>query len=293
MGSSQSVLTPEVAVAGAVVVGTVSAAAYGFYSRSSSSGTASGSAESGTSAISKKKKKSAADKEKAREDAEFDKALAAVSKAKAPAQVVPFPAVVPGTFDSDAAAAMLAPSPQKPSVKRAKKKKAKKVGVVGDDEQDEDSQAEPAAPSAPISETTPTPELPTATGSKKKKRKGVKGGAAADGGSVPASKNAISSATGSGGASRVQGLAESYVLSDAPDDSSWTRVTSRRRGAGATETDLLTSDTNATQTSTTQENTEDDGEEEDDEDEGKPADTPRKPLAERLLPRARKTGVEE
>lgn len=298
MGSSQSILTPEVAVAGAVVAGTVSAAAYGLYAKNAASGagstSSSGEPNSGSSASSKKKKKSAADKEKARVDAEFEKALAVANKenatkAKAPAHVVAFPSVVPGTFDSDAAAAMLAPSPQKPSAKKAKKKKAKKASAVGDESQDEESQAEAVASTVPVVETTPTPEPPAAA--LKKKRKGARGGAAADGRKDTSSKGTLGTGVSTGGPSRAQGLAESYVLSEAPEDASWTRVTSRRRGAGTVDTDFLTSDTNVTQTTTT-ESTEDDGEEEE-EGRKQSADTPRRPLAERMLPKPRKTGVEE
>lgn len=288
MGSTQSLLSPDVVVAGALVVGTVTAATYGVYSRGSESKASSSTSSTDTGTSSKKKKKSGAEKEKAREDAAFNKALADANKAKSPTQVVPFPSIVPGTFDSDAAASLLAPTPQKPSAKKAKKK-VKKTGSSGTEEQER--LRESAAPVIAPVETTPTPEPPVATSSKKKKRKGTKKSVAVGKENAQTSENDPTSAKGVGSTTRPQALAESYVLSDAPEDASWTRVTSRRKNAGATDVDIHTSDTNATRTtSATADTTEDDDGEAEEE---KPADTPRRTLAERMLPRPRKTGVEE
>ncbi|THH03277.1 hypothetical protein EW145_g6383, partial [Phellinidium pouzarii] len=83
----------------------------------------------------------------------------------------------------------------------------------------------------------------------------------------------------------------SLTTSDAPEDASWTRVSTRKRAEAntTTEAELLTSDTNLTTSVTGPENTE----EEEEEEESAQDSENRKTFAERMLPRPRKTGVED
>ena len=95
--------------------------------------------------------------------------------------------------------------------------------------------------------------------------------------------------------SSSQLLGMSVTLSDAQDDEdeSWTRVSTRKKGGpsvkptASTEGELLTSDTNITTSVTDQDNdnTEDESSVQELED--------NKTFAEKMLPRPKKTGVEE
>lgn len=302
MGAAQSSIPTEAAVVGAIVAGGVTA--YGIYSRNANGvgGTSGASPEAKTGGNATGKKGKGKKKAQARlgsgadSDVEFEKTIAAANKenaaAAASARVVRAPDVVPGTFDFNPTSN----SESEARDKKARKKKAKKAtsGVTGASEvknavsssvvetKDVPSARTEQVVVAPqaVQAEAPAPSQPPA---KKNKKRKVKAGASAS-----------------------EPLAASIDMSDAGDDASWTRVSTRKKtgtstgadpqgsiaGASSTDADaeLLTSDTNLTSGATDPEVTET---EEEDSGLRKSDTVTRKTLAERLLPRPRKTGVEE
>lgn len=272
MGSAQSTLGPEIITAGVIVAGSA-AAAYGYFEHTKKAGKDTGEAQPAT-ATEKKKKKS----KSAKSDAEFDRIVAAAAAennkqraaattSQASAVVTAFPDVVPGSFDaadtSDAAITA-------PKEKKTKKKKAKKASTVAPTTGTVSSATSPESSTIRLSAETSTPADPpqriSPGASKKDKKK-----RAASSTPVPAA----------GPSSQA-------------DDSAWTRVESRKRGnskKSLEQSEILTSDTNLTTSETN--NTETSSVMTDKTEDELSAAPERKTFVEKMLPKPRKTGVEE
>ena len=332
MGIVQSSVTPELAIAGAVVAGS---AAYGVYTRtterSSGSNTSnafnnekdvdsaqeSGSSRSGS--LEEKKKGKGKNKGANKSvgagasDADFEKVIADAKKTNEAAVVAAAAKetktrasldVVPGAFDQQG---VVSTSEAEGTGKKARKKKAKKTATIP--AATTTATTTLAASSSTIVNPPPVVPVPVESsesneapraGKKDKKRKNAKA-------AVPASTTQPSVSAKSGGSSSVKAsqnvesisssqlLGMSVTLSDAQDDEdeSWTRVSTRKKGGpsvkptASTEGELLTSDTNITTSVTDQDNdnTEDESSVQELED--------NKTFAEKMLPRPKKTGVEE
>lgn len=291
MGAAQSSIPTEVAVVGAIVAGGITA--YGVYSRNANvppdSKSSSGAKASGKKGKGKKKAESKA-------DADFEKIIAAANKENAAAaantRVVRAPDVVPGTFDFNPTSNSESDTKEKKTRKKKGKKGAAGAGNSGESQMatsssvvasKEETPVRPEQVVVPQAVQANPPAQPSQSSKKNKKRK-TKSGASASTSSDP--------------------LVASIDLSDAGDDASWTRVSTRKKntastsenppssiaGASSTDAELLTSDTNLTSGATDPDLTETE-----EEDAGiRKADTvTRKTFAERMLPRPRKTGVEE
>lgn len=276
MGGSQSSFASELLIAGIAVAG--SAAVYHYYTTSNTKPSPS-STPASTSSKSKKGKKTAS-------DSEFDKAIAAVrareeaeAKAKADARpkVVPFPAVVPGTFgdvesirqeseaDDDAGA----------QLSKSKAAKRKRKGKKPTDSLAASSSSIPAT--VPTIPSKPTPDTqsdarsaPTAKLDAKKKAKKV---------TPPPPIQAQPSPT--------------YHESDVPSSNdAWTRVEQLPGGSAA---QISRTPTTTTEMSSVQSASEMPDNVIGLQRTGGSASTTvkRKTLAEKLLPKPRKTGVEE
>ena len=297
MGAAQSSIPTEAAVLGAIVAGGITA--YGVYSRNgnvptpASSEAAEAKARGGKKGKGKKKAGSGADS-----DAEFERAIAAANKenaaaAAAAARVVRAPEVVPGTFEFNPTSN----SESEGAGKKARKKKGKKAtsgSTATNDSKNaaassvvETKEEPPARPEQVIAPQIVQADPPPASASSSKKSKKRKG------------KSGTPTPAASGP------LAASIDMSDAGDDASWTRVSTRKKigtstnpnapesaaGASSTDAELLTSDTNLTSGATDPDMTETE-EEPDDAGTRKSGTVSRKTFAERMLPK-RKTGVEE
>ncbi|EJD07574.1 uncharacterized protein FOMMEDRAFT_143921 [Fomitiporia mediterranea MF3/22] len=161
--------------------------------------------------------------------------------------------------------------------------------------------------------SAPTTTELTAGSLKQKKRKAAKAAdntTAIPSGSTtaaPASSSNVNKPAGTAPSLQSsQALGMSVTMSDAPDDASWTRVSTRkknindnqtqqavRRETSQTDPELFTSDTNVTTSGVTDENTEED-EAQEEEDEGSVREPEhRRTFAEKMLPKPRKTGVED
>ena len=291
MGAAQSSIPTEVAVVGAIVAGGITA--YGVYSRN---GNVPADSKGTTEAKAGGKKGKGKKKAGSKEDAEFEKVIAAANKenaaaAAANARVVRAPDVVPGTFDFNPTSN----SESETKDKKARKKKGKKAtsgaDVSGESKSVasssvvESKEVPPARPEQVVAPLAVQAEPPTQSSqsSKKNKKRKNKAGASAHLAAEP--------------------LAASIDMSDAGDDASWTRVSTRKKNAASTsgnppsstagastDAELLTSDTNLTSGVTDPDLTET---EEEDAGIRKSDTVSRKTFAERMLPRPKKTGVEE
>jgi hypothetical protein len=268
MGSAQSYVTPEVALSAALVVGAVGIGytqmTHTASSRSSDSAPTTGGASTGKKG---KKKKSA-------------EALTLESvSAPAESRLRPAPTVIPGGFDTPTVSTPT-PATAEPPPPMPKKSKKKKKGKSS------------AAPTAATGVTVP--DAPSAAG--------YHSDSSAEH-PQPKAKRPQKSSPSSSQHTRVPAL-QSTISIDT--DGSWTRVGSahrKQRAAGAASTsegpsgpsaDPTTSDAGVT-TSLTGNSSPVAERTEDEEPMYSSRDGPetRRPLAERLLPKPRKTGVDE
>ena len=268
MGSVQSTL----AIAGLVAVG--SAAVYYFYGQPESTSKPPGPPTEQSKSTKSKKRTTNAD-----EDIdEILAAQAALQKSSAAAvkpHVVEFPEIVPGGFAPEKEST---PKPETGSKdKRAKKKKKKSTAAVPVS-QSEDASSSADDPNA--SSTNLIPE-PSSTSKKKKKDRAKK-------------SSATQEPSGTGSSTRGSAIRQT-ALDEALDDGPWTRVESRKRtqGSSVNQGEQIVSDagitTSVTETSSV-------ATERTDDEEDTNAVTPsenRKTFAEKMLPKPRKTGVEE
>ncbi|OCH96389.1 hypothetical protein OBBRIDRAFT_787464 [Obba rivulosa] len=259
MGSAQSVLTPQTTAAALVVAGAV---VYGYAQYGSQQAPASG---PGTTSSKKGKKKKQAGAQS--DTAGADSAGSSKAEAVTPqANVVSFPPVVPGDFDAPATTTDIEPTAK---TSKSKKKKGKKA-------------------------STPAGGVPRA--------------AAADAlsdssATAPESSSARPSAT-----RKKNGGIKASTVPHVDTEESWTRVEPRRRttpqqavqvegsSSAAHPREVSTSDAGVT-TSVTDNSSPIAERTEDDENlayfGGGQASENRKTLAEKLLPRPRKTGVDD
>ncbi|KAH8111080.1 hypothetical protein DFH11DRAFT_1729801 [Phellopilus nigrolimitatus] len=277
MGAMQSSVPPEVAVVGALVAGSVTA--YGLYARNTnadSAGAGSSSKKAQPSAPGSKKPNKKKGASSGFGDAEFEKIIAAANKENQTAvaskvRVVPFPEVVPGAFEAGATSAGDAEAKEK----KARKKKGKKSTPAS-------TTSSTALPSTLPTHTAPeesivhVPSVAPTDPARKAPGSSVAGtpvGTASGSKSKSDSPSTAPPATTSAGPSisASQGLTQSLTFSDAPDDVSWTRVSTRKRAVPVTEPSN-TEDEESVQELEAQK---------------------RKTFAERMLPRPRKTGVED
>ncbi|KAL5492414.1 hypothetical protein ACEPAI_3861 [Sanghuangporus weigelae] len=264
--------------------------------------------------------------EKSDADAELDellrraKAEADVERARAEARrISASKGLIPGAFDSEHARDFDAASNTglssevegKGGARERKKKKGKKEAAP--------ALAVSSSVSTKPAETPAEPAGASGASKKSKKRKGASkvgepSAAAPPETSSSAAKTGTSKPSNASSSSHSsQALAVSLTLSDAPEDASWTRVSTRKKAApsssqqqdgkqqigsvpgaaGQTDAELLTSDTNLTTSGVTdpENNTEEEDEDEDERSVREPEN--RRTFAERMLPRPRKTGVED
>ncbi|KAI3615526.1 hypothetical protein WG66_011825 [Moniliophthora roreri] len=317
MGAAQSLLTPEAAVTVAVIVGAV-----GIGYKQATSTSEAGSSGSNVEVIEKKvgggkkKGKVAGTKEDSKEKEKQEHANTSISN------VVPFPAVIPGQF-GDAETSGLEASTS--SVKATKKSKGKKKkGAIATTK--EASEASPiesvvspsaAASLAQIQNESPGQALDSQPSGKKSKSKKQKKKEQAQS-TVTAFQKPSSPPTTTPTPTQSQELpAKPAPKSKAPaslyqstvsvdTDGEWTRVEARPKksktpaakadesapeaGAGARTIDSLSTgdDVGPATTSVTTSTSNDDEEEPHKNDVGQ-----RRSLAERLLPKPRKTGVDD
>ncbi|KAL5531674.1 hypothetical protein ACEPAG_4551 [Sanghuangporus baumii] len=279
--------------------------------------------------------------EKSDADAELDellrraKAEADAERARAEARrVSTSKGLIPGAFDAEQArdldvasnAGLSSDVEGKGGARERKRKKGKKAAITGGGGGSDKKEAAPAPTVSTSASTKPTetPAGPTGangTSKKSKKRKGTSKAVEPSAAPLPPETSLSAAKTGTSKPSNAsssshssQALAVSLTLSDAPEDASWTRVSTRKKAAlsssqqqggkkqqigsvpgaaGQTDAELLTSDTNLTTSGVTdpENNTE---EEEEDGDGGSVREPEnRRTFAERMLPRPRKTGVED
>ncbi|KAG6829929.1 hypothetical protein H0H87_009787 [Tephrocybe sp. NHM501043] len=280
MGSSHSVLSTEGVV---TLVALAGAAGYAGYTQLAKSPTNTATSETAQTAPTSKKKKSK--KQPRTEEAE----PAQVAK------VAPFPKVIPGGFEGSPESA-----PEDSQVKKNKKKQKKKGGASSNtdiaasttsvqSQQSKTAKTTPPAKSPTPITTTPAtstvsaaaPSTYTPTNQTKAKAK-----------PKPKSKPSTPTPPTSSSETRTFPLKSIQSSASIDTDGSWTRVESRRgkHSVGAT--------TSASEAATTE--AEHDGEEELQEGDGDrqfhmraSTTEQRRPLAERLLPKPRKTGVDD
>jgi len=281
MGTTQSYLSPEVLVTAAVVAGAVG---FGYNQVASSSGSPPSTTSAPTdNAIGggKKGKKKAS--------------VAGATKAPdSQISVVQFPAVVPGQFDneaSDSSPAGLEVSTSSSKSKKGKKKKksGKVVGVEdsldtsGKDSPVEEVVVSPAA-AVTLADSNPNPK-------KKKRQTTSQNVGKPSAGTAPAPPKADSSAR------KLDKSTASLASLATESDGEWTRVSRRVDKPGTSSAAGAVSDvghTTTTGTSSPIDTRSEEGEEEEEEEEvlmSGPGE--RHPLAKRILPKPRKTGVEE
>lgn len=289
MGSTQSYLSPEVIVTAAVVAGAVG---FGYKQVASSSDSSapsaiSGPLDRGTGGKKGKKKANAA---------------GTVQTPDSQISVVPFPVVVPGQFDDEASEISpgigLEASASSSKSKKGKKKAGKAVSVREKDTAGIESLVEEAVVS-PAAAVTLADSNASPANSKKKKRQ-------------PSSQNNIanSSPPFSGPAATVNAppppktnsstrklekSTTSLASLATESDGEWTRVSRRVDKPGTSSAAGAVSDVGHTTTTGTSSPIDTRTEEGEEEEEEEPMSGPgeRHPLANRLLPKPRKTGVEE
>ncbi|KAL0066662.1 hypothetical protein AAF712_006265 [Marasmius tenuissimus] len=306
MGSAQSLLSPEAAVTTAVVVGAIG---YGIGYQVSKSDSdekmkeSSGDGKENKGASGKKGGKNK--KEKAGAGAATSTTSAAVTGSTP--TVVPFPAVVPGQFDDDLGSASASGLEASGSAATGKKSKAKKKKKAAADDAGEPSQSTAAAeksatPDVVVQQLASSDPGPQKSKKQKKKKAQSQGLTPTQSQELPSKPNSQLKASDS--------LHHSTISVDT--DGEWTRVESRpkknKQAISASESTQLrpaattsasdnvsVSTGDALTTGTSEEgdgDAEDEGEEEQ-ERSSKNAQGQRRPLAERLLPKPRKTHVED
>ncbi|KAG6860824.1 hypothetical protein C0995_007155 [Termitomyces sp. Mi166 len=272
MGSSQSILSPEAAAAIAVVAGAV-----GFgYSQFGPSGATSNTPTS-TEASGKKGKK--------KKKASVQSSSPSEPSAPSPPTsiVVPFPKVLPGGFDGTMTPEPEAASPEAPKSTKAKKKKKSKLTNSATSKQPDSARLSQTESKGKAPSSTPSPDKAKPTTKDKGKQ------------TTPPSASAISSPEAT---TRHLNKVQSSVSIDT--DGSWTRVESRRNKSGrsvdVTTTSASDADPATGTSSPVAERTDVDLEADVDDDDhfytrsSNPEQ--RRPLAERMLPKPRRTGVE-
>jgi hypothetical protein len=296
MGTTQSYLSPEVLVTAAVVAGAVG---FGYNKVASPSSPAESPTLSDTVARKGKKGK---------------KKTTVVGAAKPPdsqVSVMPFPAVVPGQFDDEVSDSSpstgLEASALSSKAKKGKKNKNKTGNTAGIQEQDtagRDSPVEKAlvSPAAVVtlagSNISPPKSAPNTK--KKKKRQTssqdvAKSSASSTGptaATAPAPPKADSSTR------KLETSTASLASLATESDEEWTRVSRRVQKPDASSATGGLSDVGqitTTETSSSVDNRTEEGEEEEEEEEEVSLSGPgeRHPLSKRLLPKPRKTGVED
>jgi len=289
MGSTQSYLSPEVIVTAAVVAGAVG---FGYKQVASSSDSSapsaiSGSLDRGTGGKKGKKKANAA---------------GTAQTPDSQISVVPFPAVVPGQFDDEASEISpgigLEASASSSKSKKGKKKAGKTVSVqrekdtAGIDSLVEEAVVSPAA-AVTLADSNPSP-----TNSKKKKRQSSSQNNTAK--SSPPSSSPAAAANAppppktNSSTRKLEKSTTSLASLATESDGEWTRVSRRVDKPGTSSAAGAVSDvghTTTTGTSSPIDTRTEEGEEEEEEHMSGPGE--RHPLANRLLPKPRKTGVED
>ncbi|EAU89915.1 hypothetical protein CC1G_08397 [Coprinopsis cinerea okayama7 len=273
MGSAQSGLSSQLAITLVVVVG---ALGLGYTLRSAAPTQPAASLTGGSQKAqgSKKKKKKGTSAAAA-----VSQETTGVSTPASPnAHVVPFPEVIPGQFDS---APPVSDTPQAQSSSVSKSKKGKKKKAKG---QAQDESATPVAQSSDERRADTATATTTTSSSKSKAQKSPK--------SKPGQKSSSTYLDLAGGS-----LHQSSASVDT--DGSWTRVERRNKAGSAHQhSEATTSDAGITtsQTGNSSPVAERTELEEDETPSPNPRDSGenrRRTLAEKLLPKARKTGVED
>ncbi|KAL0955265.1 hypothetical protein HGRIS_004155 [Hohenbuehelia grisea] len=289
MGASQSFIPTEAAVTTVAVAGAI---AFGYFqlkennsSDSPVSGTSSGKAGQGsTSSAGSSSKKT---KKGPKDTASASSSHANIAPASPPTpQVVPFPEVLPGQFETE--------KKPTPAPKAKKTKKKSKAAVAN---------AKPAASSAPAPTHTAPPAVSSDSESEASeielevRQPTVRPSAIV---TAPPAQAPLS-------------RPHTHSTTSIDTDGSWTRVESKRRRRDAPQGEGQAGDTDGGPSSTLEVTTSDAGAttpvtgtsspiaeraEDDDEEQGflasiARAPETRRPLAERLLPKPRKTGVDE
>ncbi|KAG5719198.1 hypothetical protein E4T56_gene11766 [Termitomyces sp. T112] len=270
MGSSQSILSPEAAIAVAVVAGAVGVGYSQFGPSGATSSSSTGTEASGKKG--KKKKRSSARTSPVPEPSEPS------STSPAPI-VVPFPTVIPGGLDDSTTPELEALSFDAPkSTKSKRKKKTKLASSATSKRPDSARPSQTESSNAKASRSTPSTYNDTKIEGKR---------------TTPPSTSATSSPEFT---NRQLGKAQSSISVDT--DSSWTRVGSRRIKSGRS-VDINTNSTSeadpATGTSSPVAKPTDIDADVDEDDHFYTRSSnseQRRPLAERMLPKPRKTGVE-
>lgn len=262
MGSSQSLLSPEAAITVAVVAGAIGLG----YKQLVPAGSALGTTNEKSGKKEGKKKKHTGSQ----------KSEGDVQRSSPPPTpiVVPFPTILPGGYDGTTTTEADS-APEAPKRKGKKKKKSKLASST--------SSTQPEA-AAPKRASTTQPSVPADKPVKEKQGKRQ---------DQPHSLVQVSSSTSSPETHSLKHPAPSTASLDT--DGSWTRVESRRNRTGPsvdlTTTSASEADAPITGSSSpVAERTEDDDEQLYT---ARSLTEPRRPLAERLLPKPRKTGVDE
>ncbi|KAJ4486375.1 hypothetical protein J3R30DRAFT_3446235 [Lentinula aciculospora] len=298
MGTTQSYVSAAV-VAGAIGFG---------YHQLASSGAADSSALSEAEEEAGAGKKS---KGKKKQNITSGTSTPVAKGAKTPENVsiLPFPAVVPGQFDdraSDSSAGSGAKATASSSkAKKGKKKKAGKVAGAQDKSTTglqppaEESVVLPAAASALADSVVDSVTTPSAKSINKSKKKKQQGSSQASSPSAGTSNRGVSAPSKADSAQRLQ-MSTASIASLATDtDGEWTRVSRRADKISTSTAAGGTSDVGQTTSVTTGTSSPVDTRTEEDED-GEQEDEAvltrtgeQNALAKRLLPKSRKTGVED
>ncbi|KAG5648414.1 hypothetical protein DXG03_004988 [Asterophora parasitica] len=274
MGASQSIVTPSSALTAAVVVAGALGVGYAQLSASAASATV----NSSPSESSKSKAKAKGGNKK--KDSSQQESTPQVN-------VVHSPAVLPGGFDAEPSVSEILAGEvgvvDSPGTTKKKTKKSKAKKSAQNLSAREVSALTPA-PSEPLA-PEPVTSVPASKKSKKSKKK-----ASAATLLVPASS------TSTVPSSPELSLRHSIISTSGVDtDSSWTRVESRRVRPSVASAGGPAATATATSASEAGEDKEEEEEEEEEAQEIPlvPRPDARRPLAERLLPKPRKTGVAE
>ncbi|KAJ3801677.1 hypothetical protein GGU11DRAFT_768476 [Lentinula aff. detonsa] len=303
MGTTQSYLSPETLVTAAVVAGAV-----GFgYKQVTSSGNANNPASPEPSAGSEGRGKKGKGRMKPDTVSGTSTLMAEGVKTPENISVLPFPAVIPGQFDSGAPASSAGNGVEPPSsssqVKKGKKKKkagkvagAQNLSVSGEQTPAEESVISPAAASALADSNIAPVTAPSAKSSTKSKKK--KQQASSQDFAKPFTTDAPPLPKAVDSASQLQQSTASLASLATESDGEWTRVSRRADGIHTFSTAGGMSDVGQTTSATTGSSSPVDTRTEEDEEDQEQERTmsgpgERNPLAKRLLPKPRKTGVED
>ncbi|KAK7041781.1 hypothetical protein VNI00_009070 [Paramarasmius palmivorus] len=305
MGAAQSLLTPEAAVTAVVVVGAVGIG----YKQATSTSDTGNNAEAQNKTTGKKKGKGTGSNEEGKGTQQKDKVPTS--------NVVPFPAVIPGQFGDEGAetSGVEASTSSLKSTKKGKgkKKKAATAAKVGIDTEPIESVVSPSAAAslAQVREDTQSPAQTSEPQSSGKKSKSKKKKNQAQ--STTTSQKPTSPGTTTPTQSQElpakpapktkigPALDQSTISIDT--DGEWTRVEARPKKTKAT---VLKADDSAPEAGARTVDSLSTGEDvgpatasvttstsDDEEEEPRRNDGQRRPLAERLLPKPRKTGVDD